>query len=62
MGCILVGVSCWMMALPHFIYGPGKEAIELAEGNVLVIGNSTSIDNVNRGKFIINIHSFYNSN
>ena len=35
LGTLFVAMSCFLASAPHFIYGPGKEAIELAEGNKL---------------------------
>lgn len=45
-GVAAAAISCFILALPHFIYGPGQDAIELTreKGNFKVI-NSTSLHN-----------------
>ncbi|XP_051170810.1 solute carrier organic anion transporter family member 74D [Leptopilina boulardi] len=46
-GVALSGLSCFVLALPHFIYGPGKDALALTseylDQNLI---NSTSIDDL----------------
>lgn len=42
-GVVFCSLSCFILALPHFIYGPGEEAIRLTKEYMESINNNSTI-------------------
>ena len=60
LGIFSASLSCFISALPHFIYGPGDDAIEIAlNSEKIQSGEYTVITNDSKSKLINSSHIFF---